>query len=208
MKSGVILAGGRSTRMGVDKCTLLFQGKPLIYWPYILLDGMVDEIIISVAKGKDTEPLLRFLGDDVQFVEDEKPDMGPLSGIYSSFKKAKGEFVGVIPCDSPLVHEDLFKNLFEVAEGHDAAVPNVNDFYEPLHAVYKRTAMINAIEKVFAEGELRPKATYEFLDIVPLKEVEIKKFDRDLNSFFNINSFSDIAPASGLFRSSRKNRKL
>jgi molybdopterin-guanine dinucleotide biosynthesis protein A len=207
MRSGVILAGGRSTRMGIDKCTLLFQGKPLIYWPYILIKEIVDVIIISVAKGKDTGPLMRLLGDDVKFVEDEKPNMGPLSGIHSSFKEAKGEFVAVIPCDSPLVHEDLYTRLFEVAKGHDGAVPKVRSFYEPLHAVYKRSAMINAIEKVFAGGELRPKATYEFMEVVPLDEDEIKKFDPELHSFFNINSFSDIASASGIFISSRKNRK-
>jgi molybdopterin-guanine dinucleotide biosynthesis protein A len=207
MKTGVILAGGRSSRMGVDKCTILFQGKPLIYWPYVLLKDIVDEIIVSVSTGKDTEPLRRFLGDDIQYAEDEKPYLGPLSGIYSSFKMAQGEYIATIPCDSPLVHTDLYGQLFEKAKDFDAAVPMVRGFYETLYGVYKRDAMLKAIEKVFKDGELGPKATYEHLDVVALSEEEIMKFDPDLHSFFNINSFSDIACASGIFRSSRKNRK-
>jgi molybdopterin-guanine dinucleotide biosynthesis protein A len=205
MKSGVILAGGRSTRMGMDKCILTFQKKPMIYWPYVLLNGIVDEVIISIAEGKDTETIREFIGDDAIFVEDEKPNQGPLSGMYSSFKVAGGDYVAVIPCDSPLVHEDLYRRLFQIVEGGDAAVPKVANFYEPLHAVYKRDAMLNAIQRVFKEGELRPKATYEYLKVIPFKENEIRKFDPDLRSFFNINTSSDVALASDMFGSSRKN---
>ena len=191
--------------MGVDKCTLLFHGAPLIYWSYVLLKDLVDDIIISVAKGRDIESIRRFLGNDVRFAEDEKPNMGPLMGIYSSFKMAKGDYVAIVPCDSPLIVIDLYKRLFEIAKGYDAAVPMVSGFYEPLHGVYKRDAMVGAIRKVLQEGDLRPKATYVYLEVMTLSEDVIKKFDPDLYSFFNINSQSDIAFASGIFKSSRKN---
>jgi molybdopterin-guanine dinucleotide biosynthesis protein A len=207
MRSGVILAGGKSSRMGIDKCTILFCGKPLIFWSYSNIKELVDEIILSVSKDKDTEPLIRLLGEDILFAEDEKPNIGPLSGLYSSIKKAKGDYIAVIPCDSPLVKIELYNRLFEIAKGSEGAVPKVGGYYEPLHGVYKRDAMLKAIEKVFEEGRKRPKDTYEYLDIIELTEEEIKTFDPDLHSFFNINSFADLASASGIFIRTRKNSK-
>lgn len=207
MNSGVILAGGKSSRMGVDKCGVLFCGKPLIFWSYTKIKDIVDEIIISIAEDKDTEPLARLLGEDIQFALDEKPNLGPLSGIYSSFKKAKGEYIAVIPCDSPLVKSKLYTKLFELALGYDGAVPIIGGYFEPLHGIYKRDTMLGAIEKVFDKGMARPKDTYEYLEIKGLHEKEIKTFDPELNSFFNINSFADLACASGIFIRTGKNSK-
>jgi molybdopterin-guanine dinucleotide biosynthesis protein A len=207
MKSGVILAGGKSSRMGVDKCTILFCGKPLIFWSYTKIKELVDEVILSVSQDRDTEPLIRLLGEDIQFAQDEKQDLGPISGIYSSFKMAKGDYIAVIPCDSPLVNEKIYYRLFEMAKGFDGAVPKVKGYFEPLHGVYKRDTMLGAIERVYDEGKIRPKDTYEYLDIIELSEEEIKKFDPDLDSFFNINSFADLASAAGIFISTRKNSK-
>jgi molybdopterin-guanine dinucleotide biosynthesis protein A len=193
--------------MGVDKCTILFCGKPLIFWSYTKIKDLVDQVIISVAKDKQTEPLVRLLGDDIQFAADERHNLGPLSGIYSSFKKAKGDYISVIPCDSPLVNIELYKRLFVLAQGYDGAVPKVGGYFEPLHSVYKRNTMLEAIEKVFEKGDARPKDTYEYLDILELSEEEIKTFDPDLISFSNINSFADLASASGIFIRTGKNSK-
>ncbi len=119
MKSGVILAGGKSTRMGIDKCTVLFCGKPLIFWSYKALRDVADEVIISVSKGRESSPLETFFGGNVKIVRDEKPDLGPLSGMLSSFKKAKGEYVILTPCDSPLIKSELYLKLFEMVNESD-----------------------------------------------------------------------------------------
>ncbi len=185
--------------MGIDKCTVLFHGKPLIYWPYKALRDITDEVILSVSKDKDASSLKTFFGDGVKIVTDEQPDLGPISGLYSSFKKAKGEYIAVIACDSPLVKTELFIKLFEISGGADGAVPFVRGFFEPFHGVYKRIAMLNALEKVIEGGKTRPKDTYEYLDIVKLHEDEILVFDPELVSFLNINSFSDLARVFGIF---------
>ena len=94
MKSGVILAGGKSTRMGIDKCTVLFCGKPLIYWPYAVLKDVTDEVILSLSMYGEKLPFKMLFGEgEIGVVRDEKPNLGPLSGMLSSFKKAKGEYV-------------------------------------------------------------------------------------------------------------------
>jgi molybdopterin-guanine dinucleotide biosynthesis protein A len=200
MKSAVILAGGKSTRMGINKCTVLFHGKPLIYWPVTLLKDVVDEVIISVAMNNEASVLEDYFKDKVNIVNDERSDFGPLMGILSSFKRAKGEYIALAPCDSPLIPAKLYERLFDLATGYDGAVPFVNGFWEPLHGVYKRETMISAIEKVIQIGKARPIDTYEFLNIRKLSQDEIMAFDPELASFVNINFLGDLQKASGMLK--------
>jgi molybdopterin-guanine dinucleotide biosynthesis protein A len=200
MKSAVILAGGKSTRMGINKCTVLFHGKPLIYWPISLLKEVVDEVIISVSMNNDASALKNYFKEDVSIINDEQSDFGPLMGILSSFRGAQGEFVALAPCDSPLIQVGLYERLFELARGNEGAVPMVNGFWEPLHGVYKRESMISAINKVIKNGKARPIDTYEFLNIQKLTQDEIMTFDPSLASFVNINFLSDLQKASGMLK--------
>jgi molybdopterin-guanine dinucleotide biosynthesis protein A len=203
MKSAVILAGGKSTRMGIDKCTVLFHGKPLIYWPVNVLNEVTDEVIISVSMTKDVIPLKNFFKDEVSIIKDERSDSGPIEGILSTFKMAKGEYIALSPCDSPLLCKELYLRLFDLADGCDGAVPMVNGFWEPLHGVYKKETMISAIEKIIEKGENRPIDTYEYLNIKKLTQDEIMQFDPELASFVNINFLSDLQKASGILQNQR-----
>jgi molybdopterin-guanine dinucleotide biosynthesis protein A len=200
MKSAVILAGGRSTRMGLDKSSVDFRGNPLIYWVYAVFRDVADELIISVSGETDTIPIQRILEGEFKIVRDEKPDLGPISGLQASFTRARGEYVAVAPCDSPFIKRELYLRLFELAIGADGAVPEVNGYWEPIHAVYRRDAMIDAIKKALAEGKTRTKDTYGYLKLTKLEETTIKSFDPELHSFVNINSLADLAKASDEFK--------
>jgi molybdopterin-guanine dinucleotide biosynthesis protein A len=200
MKSAVILAGGKSTRIGIDKCTVLFRGKPLIYWPVNILKDITDEVIISVSMKKDVTPLKNYFKDEVSIINDERSDIGPIEGILSAFKRAKGDYVALAPCDSPLLLPELYRRLFDLAVGYDGAVPMVNGFWEPLHSVYKREPMISAVEKVMEIGKNRPIDTYEYMNIKELSQDEIMQFDPKLASFFNINLLSDLQKATGMLK--------
>jgi molybdopterin-guanine dinucleotide biosynthesis protein A len=196
MKSAVILAGGKSTRMGFDKRKAKFRGKSLIYWSYKALKEIVDEVILSVAYDGEIPELESDFGKRVIIVGDDKPDMGPIYGILTSFKKVQNEYVAVIPCDSPFIKTELYIKLFELAQGFDGAVPMINEYWEPLHAVYRREAMLQAIDKTFAEGKRSISNTYKYMRIKELSENEIKDFDPMLLSFININSKKDLEVAS------------
>lgn len=196
MKSAVILAGGKSTRMGFDKRKAKFRGKSLVYWSYQALEDIVDEVILSVAQNGEMSELESNFGEKVIIARDEKPDMGPIYGILMSFQKAKGEYVAVSPCDSPFIKTELYIRLFELANGFDGAVPMINNYWEPLHAVYRREAMIQAIEKTFAEGRRSVTNTFKYLNIKKLSENEVRNFDPELLSFTNINSRKDLEKAS------------
>ena len=184
--------------MGMDKCTVLFHGKPLIYWPYHSLVDIVDEMVLSVSSDRDVTPFQNLLGREYVLARDEEPDSGPIIGILSSFKKAKGEYVALAPCDSPLINKELYSRLFELSTGCDGAVPKVNGYWEPLYGVYRRESMISAIGKVLSEGKNRPIDAYKYLDIRELSEEMIMEFDPEFVSFLNINSFEQLLNASNI----------
>jgi molybdopterin-guanine dinucleotide biosynthesis protein A len=192
MKSGVILAGGRNVRMRSDKSTTLFNGKPLILHSYTVLKEVVDDILISVSKDRDLTDLKGIFTGDVRFVEDENPGLGPISGIYSSFKRAGGEHVAVAPCDSPYFKPNLYSKLFELVKGTDGAVPFVNGYWEPLHAVYDREAMLTAIEKAMAKGQHKTTDLFASMNVRKVDESVIREFDRNLLSFINLNTEKDM----------------
>jgi molybdopterin-guanine dinucleotide biosynthesis protein A len=184
--------------MEFDKCTVLFHGKPLMFWSYSVLRTLAEDVLFSISTDRDEGPLREFLGDEVRFVRDKRAGLGPLFGMSLSFKEAKGEYVAVAPCDAPFIRPELYLRLFQLAEGADAAVPEVNGYWEPLHAVYERRAMLKAIEKAISEGGTRPKDTYGYLDIAKLTQEEIKTVDPELLSFVNINTIQNLENASSL----------
>ncbi len=198
MRSAVILAGGKSNRMEFDKCVVPFHGKPLMFWSYSVLRDLAEDMLFSISTNRDEGPLQEFLGDDVTFVRDMEAGLGPLFGLSLSFKEARGEYVAVAPCDAPFIKTELYLRLFRLAEGADAAVPEINGYWEPLHAVYGRKAMLEAIEKAISEGGTRPKDTYKHLEVRKLTQEEVQAFDPGLLSFVNINTLENLENASDL----------
>ena len=184
--------------MGMDKCTVLFCGKPLIYWPYHSLIDIVDEMVLSISSDRDVTPFQNLFDKEYVLARDEEPDLGPILGILSSFKKAKGEYVALAPCDSPLIIKELYIRLFDLSMGCDGAVPKVNGYWEPLHGVYRREPMISAIGKALSEGKSRPIDAYNYLDIRELSEDKIREFDPEFVSFLNINSFEQLLNVSNI----------
>jgi molybdopterin-guanine dinucleotide biosynthesis protein A len=185
--------------MEFDKCMVQFHGKPLMFWSYSVLRGLAEDILFSISTNRDEGPLRENLGEEVRFVRDKEPGLGPLFGLFLSFKEARGEYVAVAPCDAPFIKAELYQRLFQLAEGADAAVPEINGYWEPLHAVYQRKAMLKAIEKAISEGGTRPKDTYKHLEVKKMTQEEVQAFDPDLRSFFNINTLQNLENASDLY---------
>jgi molybdopterin-guanine dinucleotide biosynthesis protein A len=149
--TAVILAGGRSTRMGEDKSLLPIDGQPLIQRLYRLLSQSCDEVLIS-ANDPD-----RFAFLQAPVVPDREPGQGPLMAIASALDRAKHELCFVAACDLPGVDGARVRRLLREATGFDAVVPMTADGHmEPLHAVYRKT-FLPAAEAVLAAGRRRVK---------------------------------------------------
>ena len=196
MKSGVVLAGGKGLRFGKDKALIQFKGKPLVKWVMEVIDEVVDEIILSLPSDAEVFKFLEAVGSNIKIVKDTEPDLGPISGLLSSFREAKGEYVAVAPCDSPFIKPDLYKLIFGKADGHDGAVPFINNFWEPLHAVYKRETFIVALEKALSQGKNRPTDAYPYLDIQKVMQKEVEAIDTQNLSFVNINTKEELRKAA------------
>ena len=195
MRSGIILAGGRSTRFGGGEKSLKdVGGKPMICRVRDALAPAVDEVIVSVRDEGQRNLVYPFLREDHRFAYDELRDVGPLAGILPSLKAARGEYVAVVACDMPFVNTRAVELLFAKARGHDAAVPVGPDgFLEPLHAVYRRAPTIRAIERSLAEGEHRITAPLKHLpDVVYVPFEEVRKVDPELQTFTNVNRAEDL----------------
>ena len=194
MRSGLILAGGRSTRFGGgEKSLKLVGGKRMVCRVIDALCCTVDELVVSVRDERQKGLLVPFIpGRD--FVYDEVPGIGPLSGICSGLRRVKGDYVVIVACDMPLISPAAIDLLFDRAAGHDAAVPRHADgFIEPLHAVYRREPMLAAVKASIAAGESKASAPLKRLkDVVYVSDDDIRKVDPELDTFLNVNRAEDM----------------
>jgi molybdopterin-guanine dinucleotide biosynthesis protein A len=204
MRSGVILAGGKSTRMGVDKGLIQLGDRPLFSWCYDALSKVVEEVVVSVSAEASSEFLELLSGKSVKIVKDEKSGIGPAEGLIKSFEAASGEYVAVAPCDSPFIKAELYTILFENAVGFSGAVPRIDDYFEPLHAVYNRAAYLNALKKNIGAGNYKINDINSKLNINYISRSDLQKIDPELNSFFNINTNEDFEKALMTLKNSKQ----
>lgn len=188
--TGIILAGGKSSRMGTDKGMQELCGKPLIGYAIQVLSELCGTIIISTSS--DAYQSLGY-----KTVADEIPGIGPMGGIYSAIRQSKTEKNLVLSCDLPFVSKELLSYILESSEGCQVAVPwKGSQHYEPLCGFYS----LSIKEKVHA---FIKNENYKLPDL--FEEIRINKLiiSKELdfyheNLFMNVNSKHDLAAAEKL----------
>lgn len=199
MKYGVIiLAGGGGQRIGRKKPFIKINNQPMISLITNLVHSLTDEIIVVINGDDRSNPIIQGLPSDTIIVEDLERSIGPLIGIYSGMKKSSSEYSLVLPCDSPFLNLDLLNFLLTNARTYDAVIPRwPNGFIEPLHSVYHVPSSIEAIENSIVKGEKRIQDFIKRLKKVKYIEInDLRKFDKNLLTFFNINYFEDLEKAN------------
>jgi molybdopterin-guanine dinucleotide biosynthesis protein A len=144
--TGIVLAGGRSYRMGVDKGLIEFGGRKLVEYSLNLLGQYCTELIIS-----SNNPDYQQFGFPV--VLDEKTGRGPLAGLVEALKISSGEWSIVLPCDMPFINRQLIDLLLEKRDHFKGVVPVHGEFMEPLTAVY-HSEMLVAFSGALLRDEL------------------------------------------------------
>jgi len=139
--TAIILAGGKSSRMGgKDKSMLGIKGQPMIQYIAKQLSGMFGEVIIGatdIAK-------YAFLG--LKVVPDCQTGMGPLAGLCSCLAASSHDLNFITACDIPDIRIDFIANMLDLSAGADIVIPvNGNDEYEPLHAIYRKSVIPSAL---------------------------------------------------------------
>ena len=194
IKSCIILCGGKSSRMGRDKGSMIIQDKPMIKHILSTLNHQINEVIIVLNDETRIAKYSEFINPEdysfrLFFVEDEIKNKGPMPGIMTGLENISSEYALVLPCDSPYVSADYINAIFsEIDECYQAIVPyhdteNKLKTSEPLHSIYNRN-IIPIIEKSISEDVLHIKGLIEKIDtkfvLIDNKKIEKKEF-RNLN---------------------------
>lgn len=177
--TGIILSGGRSSRMGTEKGLADFRGKPLISHAIKALEPIVDTIII----GANNEFAYKGFGFDI--VGDEIKNIGPIGGILSTLRYSKTKNNFILSCDTPFVSTDLLNYLYQNSKDYDVVVAAHGDNkLEPLCGFYSRNT-IKDIEASIEEGNYKLQ---DFFNKVSFKALRVNTMPfYTKNLFFNIN---------------------
>jgi molybdopterin-guanine dinucleotide biosynthesis protein A len=188
--SAVILAGGRSVRFGRDKSAEVVAGRTLLQRAVDAVGPIASEIIVVRAKG--TPPQAVTSKTPLRHAEDVR-EGGALAGLYTGLATASQPAAVALGCDMPLLSRRLLLHLWGLlGPDVDVVMPLWKGKEEPLHAFYRRSTCLAAIEKALDEGE---RQVIRFLADVRVRYVghdELRKLDPDGHSFWNVNQPSDL----------------
>ncbi|MFC0107626.1 NTP transferase domain-containing protein [Kibdelosporangium aridum] len=199
--AGVVLAGGRSTRMGRPKAGLEWHGSTFLYRTAALLGRTVDGPVVVVAAPGQTLPELPA---GVVVVEDPVEGLGPMQGVAAGLAAVadRSDIAFVCSTDMPFLHPAFVRRVLRGLNDTkaDMLLPFARGFRQPLAAGY-RTSLAELITKLIGEGDLRPGMLVKHCEVAQLDDAQLlddsalKRLDPDLESVLNINTPEDYAAA-------------
>ena len=187
--TGVVLAGGRSTRMGTNKALLEFDGERLIERVVRTIRPLFRDIAI-VANDPET---YAYLG--VPIWPDRIPGKGALGGIYTAVFHSICPQTNCIACDMPFPNPTVIAYLRHLASGYDVVVPRSADGYQPLHAVYSKTCL-SPMEAMLHADRLKIDKLFPAVRLRTVEEEELQAIDPSLLCFVNVNTREDLEAAA------------
>jgi molybdopterin-guanine dinucleotide biosynthesis protein A len=185
---GLVLAGGKSSRMGLAKATLPFGPELMLQRVVRLLGSVVRPIIVVAAPGQTLPPL----ADDVLIARDEREARGPLEGLLAGLLAVVGhaEAVYATSCDVPLLAPAFVQAMIERLGNADVVVPVEDGFAHPLAAVYRITVLPH-IQELLAADQLRPAFLFDRVRTVRIPVAELRSADPQLETLLNLNRPED-----------------
>jgi molybdopterin-guanine dinucleotide biosynthesis protein A len=179
--TGAVLAGGDSTRMGINKALLPFGGVRMI-------EGIIQKIRPLFAEihivANEPNPYA-YLG--LPIVPDQVRGKGPLGGIYSALLYSRSPQTFCVACDMPLVNPAVVAYLRDAAVGYDVVVPKMPDGYQPLHAIYGK-ACLAPIASMIRGDRLKIDQLFSAVRVRVVTAEELRPMDPDLRCFVNVNT--------------------
>lgn len=187
--SAVLIAGGQSRRMATDKATLLFRGKPLWQLQLELLRKLKPAEIFVSAR---TNPVWR--PADVEFVADEPPSRGPLSGLAASLATMRSTHLLALAIDMPLMTEEYLNFLCGQIQPRCGVIAKIDERYEPLATIYPHEALANVQSALSGEDFSLQTLTRRLVADGKLQVVFVASQERKL--FVNMNEPADLQRCS------------
>ena len=183
--SAVLLAGGKSSRMGEDKATILFRNVPLWKIQLDLLRKLQpQELLVSAQIDPHWRPA------DIQFVADAQPSRGPLSGIVAALSQIKTQHLLALAIDMPFMTKDYLRDLCQRTRPSCGVVPVIEDRFEPLAAIYPRAACDDAIAALSGNDFSLQSVVRKLIVARKLQPTQVSEEEKAF--FRNLNEPADL----------------
>ncbi len=187
--TAIILAGGKSSRMGFDKQLIKYKDKPLVEYIIERLNSLFEEIIVVT----NTPGIYKI--DSIKIISDELSGYGPLGGIHAGLKHASSGFSYVTACDMPEINTAYIDYMIELIRQHsykaEAVVTRFGEWLEPFNAFYTK-ALVNKIEEQIAQGNCKISTVLEASNTLYIDEAYARRYSPDWSMFKNINTLEDL----------------
>ena len=182
--TGVILAGGQSSRMGSNKALLPYRGRRFIEAIHHQLSRLFPEVLVVT----NTPDQYAFLG--CRMVEDLYPGMGALAGLHSGLVHSMTPHIFAVACDMPYLNDAVITSLVARRYQGDLVIAEGEQGIEPLHAVYCRSC-IPAMELSLCSERRRIVSFFDKVRVRLVPRGRIAHLDPDYSSFRNVNTPDD-----------------
>jgi molybdopterin-guanine dinucleotide biosynthesis protein A len=186
--TGVLVAGGKSRRMGRDKRFLELGGQTLLQRALSVLRELFPEVLLALA-----EPLPQSTGQGCRVVIDRIPNCATLGGLYTGLASASHPRIFAVGCDMPFLNPDVVRRLSGLDVQADVVMPKLATGLQPMHAVYSK-ACLPHVERMARARQFKVQALTEVsgLTVKLVPEQDFLDVDPQLLSFFNINTPADL----------------
>ena len=184
MVTGVVLAGGKSLRYGKNKALEVFEGQRLVDRGLDALRPLCDPLIVVA------NDLSVYYDALATLIQDIVPHQGPLGGLYTALLFSPNDWVFARATDMPFLVPEVLRMMLEMRDGCDAVIPLLNERYEPMVALYRRSCL-PVIAETMEGGERKVVAFYRRVRLKTLPEERWRSVDPAGLSFKNVNTPED-----------------
>ena len=191
--TAVLLAGGKSRRMGEDKRYLVVGEQTLLERGLGVLRSMFHEVLVVIAQ--DSAPL----DIDARVVRDLVPDCGSLGGIYTGLTQATTPYIFAVACDMPFLNQAVITQFTNRRDTADIVMARLATRLHPMHALYSK-GCLPAMEQMIVARQLRIQelVSHASLRVQYVTEADLLSIDPSWRSFHNVNTPGDLEAACSL----------
>ena len=188
--TGVLLAGGKSRRMGADKRYLVVGEQTLLERGLAVLSSIFQEVLVVIAQ--DSPPL----DVDARVVRDLVPDCGSLGGLYTGLTQATTPYIFVVACDMPFLDQAVISQFTSRRTTADIVMAKLAARLHPMHALYGK-GCLPAMEQMILARQLKIQemVSHASLRVRYVTEADLLTIDPSGRSFLNVNTPADLEVA-------------
>lgn len=189
--TGIIMAGGKNSRMGTDKALLRVGPLTMVENAVRQLRKVVDNVIVVSARPESMPSL------DADIVTDIFPGCGPLGGIHAGMTYSSTDVNVVVACDMPFIQPELLGYLARHGKNYDVVIPRLGTYLEPLSACYNKSCL-NVIEEQIRAGRLKITSFFPRVNVMYVDREKLSDLVKVDIAFFNVNTPEDLNRAKEL----------